>query len=222
MEASKFKVLAPKVMTDVGAKIGSNIIAITATVAPECLYLESSKFRVLTVVVDGLATVGAKDSTVMTDVGTNSMKNVETSRVNVVAPKGTPECLYLESSKFKGSTVVVDTAARVLGATKVDSNGKVSTVVIDMATIARFDRKGWYLVLPLMLVEYKVSANFKDLTVLEAAKFKVLMEVLSTESPRAVVTFIVSEGETKFPVEKKHCSDDDSTTFTWIPLQTQQ
>ena len=30
-------------MTDVGTKIGSNGIAITATVAPECLYLEASK-----------------------------------------------------------------------------------------------------------------------------------------------------------------------------------
>ena len=34
-------------LTDVGARIGSNIItAITATVATECLYLESSKFNV--------------------------------------------------------------------------------------------------------------------------------------------------------------------------------
>ena len=96
-----------------------------------------------------MATVGVKDLTVMTDVGTNSMKNVETSKVNIVAPKGTPECLYLESSKFKGLTVVVDTATRAM---KVDSNGKVSTVAAHGLGLTAL----W---LPLTALEDSIDAN---------------------------------------------------------------
>ena len=111
----------------------SKLLGSTAEYRRLGVYLEAPKFNDSTVIIDleltletatlgvnSLATVGAKDLTVMTDVGTSSIKNVETSRVNVVAPKVPPsvtevraECLYLESPKFKGSTVLVDTATRV-------------------------------------------------------------------------------------------------------------